>query len=144
MTRLSDIEQRSLVRANNDAPVSHELPSPLQAEGQYDKGMIAELAYILYEERGREDGHDLNDWCEAEAALASIGSYSVGSWRLCAITGTYKSEHLYDDRETMTGPDQTPGAAVAERVTGTPAATFEPSSPSIRFPERHLSPSIRR
>jgi DUF2934 family protein len=26
-------------------------------------------AYALYEERGREDGHDLDDWLRAEAEL---------------------------------------------------------------------------
>ena len=27
------------------------------------------LAYQLYEERGREDGHDVDDWLRAEAEL---------------------------------------------------------------------------
>ena len=26
-------------------------------------------AYMLYEERGREDGHDVDDWLRAEAEL---------------------------------------------------------------------------
>ena len=30
---------------------------------------IRRLAYELYEERGREDGHDLDDWLRAEAAI---------------------------------------------------------------------------
>lgn len=144
MARLSERQQRSMVIANNDVPVSHESPLPLQAEEHRNKGVIAELAYILYEERGREDGHDLEDWFDAEAALASIVSYSVDGWRLCAITGTYKREYLYDDRETMTGPDQTPGAAAAEVITQAPSVASEPSSPKIRFPERHLSPSMGR
>jgi len=28
-------------------------------------------AYTLYEERGREDGHDLDDWLRAEAELTA-------------------------------------------------------------------------
>lgn len=28
--------------------------------------MIGKKAYELYEKRGREDGHDLDDWLEAE------------------------------------------------------------------------------
>jgi len=28
-------------------------------------------AYALYEERGREDGHDLEDWLRAEAELTA-------------------------------------------------------------------------
>ena len=27
---------------------------------------IAEIAYFLYEDRGKETGHDLEDWLEAE------------------------------------------------------------------------------
>jgi hypothetical protein len=30
---------------------------------------IRRLAYQLYEERGREDGHDIDDWLRAEAEL---------------------------------------------------------------------------
>jgi hypothetical protein len=30
---------------------------------------IRHLAYQLYEERGREDGHDLDDWLSAEAEI---------------------------------------------------------------------------
>ena len=30
---------------------------------------IRRLAYELYAERGREDGHDLDDWLRAEAAV---------------------------------------------------------------------------
>jgi outer membrane protein TolC len=30
---------------------------------------IAQRAYALYEARGREDGHDLDDWLQAEREL---------------------------------------------------------------------------
>jgi outer membrane protein TolC len=30
---------------------------------------IAQRAYVLYEARGREDGHDLDDWLQAEREL---------------------------------------------------------------------------
>lgn len=30
---------------------------------------VRQLAYQLYEERGREDGHAMEDWIEAEARL---------------------------------------------------------------------------
>ena len=30
---------------------------------------IARLAFQLYESRGREDGHDIEDWLQAEAVL---------------------------------------------------------------------------
>jgi hypothetical protein len=32
---------------------------------------IAETAYELYEQRGRTDGHDLDDWFKAEALLSN-------------------------------------------------------------------------
>ncbi len=30
-------------------------------------------AYQLYERRGREDGHNLDDWLQAEAELSQVG-----------------------------------------------------------------------
>ncbi len=30
---------------------------------------ICRRAYVLYEQRGREDGHDVDDWLRAEAEL---------------------------------------------------------------------------
>ena len=36
---------------------------------------IARVAYSIYEARGRSDGHDVDDWLEAERELTdSIGS----------------------------------------------------------------------
>jgi len=32
---------------------------------------IRRRAYVLYEQRGREDGHDLDDWLRAEAELSA-------------------------------------------------------------------------
>lgn len=34
-------------------------------------------AYALYEERGREDGHDVEDWLRAEAEVESAAEPSV-------------------------------------------------------------------
>lgn len=44
---------------------------PEQAEER--KSKIQELAFRLYEERGRVDGRDLDDWLEAEAILQQEG-----------------------------------------------------------------------
>lgn len=33
---------------------------------------IAALAYQLYEQRGREDGHDVEDWIQAEQRVLAI------------------------------------------------------------------------
>jgi hypothetical protein len=38
-----------------------------------DEKNVATLAYALFEQRGREDGHDLDDWLEAEQRLVSWG-----------------------------------------------------------------------
>ena len=35
----------------------------------HDADSIAQRAYHRYEERGREDGHDLEDWLSAEQEL---------------------------------------------------------------------------
>jgi hypothetical protein len=39
-----------------------------QPDGQFQDGhmRISERAYVLFEERGRNDGHALEDWLEAE------------------------------------------------------------------------------
>jgi hypothetical protein len=36
---------------------------------QGDRAEVAALAYTLYEQRGRADGRDLEDWLEAERQL---------------------------------------------------------------------------
>ena len=36
-----------------------------------DAEEVARVAYSLYEQRGREDGHDLEDWLEAERIVRS-------------------------------------------------------------------------
>ena len=40
------------------------IPDPTKLEEQ-----IRRRAYALYEARGREDGHDLDDWLRAEAEI---------------------------------------------------------------------------
>jgi Protein of unknown function (DUF2934) len=38
--------------------------------GRLSSDAIARLAYELYERRGRQDGHDVDDWLLAEQELA--------------------------------------------------------------------------
>lgn len=40
---------------------------------------IRRRAYQLYEARGREDGHDLDDWKQAEAEIAGIGRKAIAA-----------------------------------------------------------------
>ncbi len=43
-----------------------------ESDGQIDlRELIARRAYEIYEERGRCDGDDLNDWLRAEAEVRS-------------------------------------------------------------------------
>ena len=43
----------------------------LNGSGDGIRHRIAETAYILYEQRGRTDGYDLEDWLKAEALVSS-------------------------------------------------------------------------
>jgi hypothetical protein len=36
-------------------------------------------AYELYEQRGREDGHELDDWLQAESEIAHQGAKAVAA-----------------------------------------------------------------
>jgi DUF2934 family protein len=54
---------------------------PSFTESRPDGDRIAQRAYERYEARGREDGHDMEDWFEAERELqqsVSSGSTSGG------------------------------------------------------------------
>lgn len=41
-----------------------------QSEEQVEK--IRQRAYELYEARGREEGHDIDDWLQAEAEIEAL------------------------------------------------------------------------
>lgn len=43
----------------------------LNGSGDGIRHRIAEAAYELYEKRGREYGHDVEDWLKAEAVVTS-------------------------------------------------------------------------
>jgi hypothetical protein len=46
-----------------------------QAITEKEQTRVAALAYVLYEQRGREDGHNLDDWLEAERRIVSRGLF---------------------------------------------------------------------
>ena len=52
---------------------------------------IAELAYSLYEQRGREDGHDMEDWIQAEQTVLAthdgVAAKPQGTSRRVVIGG---------------------------------------------------------
>jgi hypothetical protein len=52
-------KQRSKLTDVSANPIAQEIPDR-------DQTRVAELAYGLYEQCGREDGHDMEHWLEAE------------------------------------------------------------------------------
>ena len=44
-----------------------------------DEELIRKRAYELYEERGMEDGHDVEDWLRAEEELVSRETQSAAA-----------------------------------------------------------------
>jgi hypothetical protein len=51
-------------------PTSKKTQPPIHAAAEADlEERIRIRAYELYEARGREDGHDVEDWLEAEAEI---------------------------------------------------------------------------
>jgi hypothetical protein len=55
------------------APISEPAASSVTEE------TIRERAYELYEQRGRQDGHAVEDWLAAEAELMNIKSKGPGT-----------------------------------------------------------------
>jgi DUF2934 family protein len=55
----ADPEKFGAVLSENGVETGHHLSDDLYVR-------VAELAYLLYEQRGREDGHDVEDWMQAE------------------------------------------------------------------------------
>ena len=56
--------------------------SPETANGSSDRvhTRVAALAYAFYEERGRQDGHDVEDWIRAEHTIhEELGLRTNGS-----------------------------------------------------------------
>jgi hypothetical protein len=49
------------------------------SESRPDSDRIAQRAYERYEARGREDGHDMDDWFEVERELQDVSSDSTNA-----------------------------------------------------------------
>ena len=56
---------------------SLESPIAVAIASGVTEGDIARRAFELYCERGREDGHDVDDWLNAERELREAGSSSA-------------------------------------------------------------------
>jgi hypothetical protein len=61
------------------------MPTPLRTTKQTTESsselheQIRRRAYELYEQRGREDGHDLDDWCQAESEVTQTNVIAVAA-----------------------------------------------------------------
>ena len=64
MKKRSQVEKLMVPAERNDRESSN-------GSGDGIRRRIAEAAYNLYEQRGQEDGHDLEDWLKAEAIVKS-------------------------------------------------------------------------
>lgn len=64
MKKRSHVEKLMVPAERNDRESSN-------GSGDGIRRRIAETAYNLYEQRGQEDGHDLEDWLKAEAIVKS-------------------------------------------------------------------------
>jgi hypothetical protein len=54
-------------------------PVPAVTESGNDEELIRTRAYELYVERGMEDGHEVEDWLQAEEELASGSAGSAAA-----------------------------------------------------------------
>ena len=58
-----------LVKKRTDREAGNKKDHP-NGSGHDTRNRIAETAYELYEQRGRADGFDLEDWLKAEALVS--------------------------------------------------------------------------
>lgn len=71
------MQQRTRRRQETDnSPMSLDDSAATQGpeSSRGDEDLVARRAYQRYEERGREDGHDQDDWFEAEREITGAGA----------------------------------------------------------------------
>lgn len=61
------MKKRITAENSKKSIADREKPADTSANGTWD--LIARKAYELYEQRGRADGHALEDWLKAEAII---------------------------------------------------------------------------
>ena len=67
-------------------------PSPIKPMKQTPESVnerqdqIRLRAYELYEQRGRTDGHDVDDWLQAESDMIPMKTKTVAAYRASAAT----------------------------------------------------------
>ena len=66
----ADPQKFGAVRSGNGVEAGHHVSGDVYVR-------VAEVAYSLYEQRGREDGHDVEDWIQAEQTVLASGNHSA-------------------------------------------------------------------
>ena len=72
----ASLQKEKEKQQDKEAHASIAQSKPLSSE---DRTRVEELAYALYEQRGRKDGHDLEDWFNAEQRIMAHGRSSRSS-----------------------------------------------------------------
>lgn len=73
--KLSTTPRKFRAAISGDSRETARTGSPERINGSSSddvRSRIAELAYTLYEQRGREDGHDVEDWIQAEQRVLAL------------------------------------------------------------------------
>jgi len=68
----------NMSRRKNPAALSRNDQGAAEYSSNHLYARVAELAYSLYEQRGREDGHDVEDWIQAEQTLLAAHNHVRG------------------------------------------------------------------
>ena len=55
-----------MARVSTSTPTRSSAPRPVEDIPPQVRQRIAEVAYQLYEKRGKQPGHEVDDWLEAE------------------------------------------------------------------------------
>lgn len=98
-TRRSNFPQNVTVPAF----LSHD-PVTLQQEVEELKRAIARRAYELFEARGRDHGHDLDDWFQAESELVSPVRFEISEKKDSLSVRANVSGFNEDDLKTSVEP----------------------------------------
>ena len=68
------------IQVKEERDIQRSMDTQFDALSEEDQTRVAALAYGLYEQRGRKDGHDLEDWFNAERQAMAQGRPCKLEW----------------------------------------------------------------